>query len=684
MAQQIINNGESGLLVRTKLNSNFTELYARSEAPGYDLSSVATFDGETDITATLNAAFADPAIPAYFIPAGLRGVISDTVILPPGKSLDMRGALLLYTGPKDRRALQIGTPGLPFTLTTFIVDGSAPAGYQWDKVTGTQYLRGLAVANVAIGTAAPDVYQTSDFADGDFVGIEMFNIRALTDISVYRTGGFYHGLRCTSDSFYGFAYNTIELGFMWANRIGVTLFTNGATPDDGFVTENRFIGGTFRGGSDYPAAESMYGVVFAWNNVNSYRGHNGNLFLHPCFELGASSGERVPVYYQGCGNANRVEFARWETGNGPFMLCDGQALNPAVATFVRDNYALINDNALGVGEAPEFVIQTNGAVGNKGVSANSSSFSSPFMLPDIQNSVKAHTNGEIYLTGPWLGLTSVAPTPRKNLAANGRLARDYFEITSDVTFIGTMLDVSSEKEFTVRPICEGELTGRLVMLCYDAHGVQMVSGSDGRDLLGGVDWPGNRAGGFPWVPSVAGGCFYAAIDSLANRTATICVTAAVKSVFIGLTAGTATCRIKNLQIMSVPSRRPPGQRGVVLSYPLPATDMSYSTADPDTLTGTYGIYERGEEVGNYTPASGQPGSWRCSTAGRLAPAWTATTVEVVGSTKANGANVYLCTVAGTTAGSGGPSGTGTAIVDGTVTWRYLAPRAVFLPGPSLP
>ena len=27
MAKQVINNGESGLVVRTKLNDNFTELY---------------------------------------------------------------------------------------------------------------------------------------------------------------------------------------------------------------------------------------------------------------------------------------------------------------------------------------------------------------------------------------------------------------------------------------------------------------------------------------------------------------------------------------------------------------------------------------------------------------------------------------------------------------------------------
>lgn len=59
----------------------------------------------------------------------------------------------------------------------------------------------------------------------------------------------------------------------------------------------------------------------------------------------------------------------------------------------------------------------------------------------------------------------------------------------------------------------------------------------------------------------------------------------------------------------------------------------------------------------------------------LHAAWAATTAYVVGDRRYNGAmsseRVYLCTAAGTSAMAGGPSGTGSAIVDGTVTWRYL-------------
>jgi uncharacterized phage protein gp47/JayE len=54
------------------------------------------------------------------------------------------------------------------------------------------------------------------------------------------------------------------------------------------------------------------------------------------------------------------------------------------------------------------------------------------------------------------------------------------------------------------------------------------------------------------------------------------------------------------------------------------------------------------------------------------PAWTVTTAYAVDALAQNGGNTYSCTIAGTSAGAGGPTGTGTAIVDGTVTWRFIA------------
>lgn len=56
-------------------------------------------------------------------------------------------------------------------------------------------------------------------------------------------------------------------------------------------------------------------------------------------------------------------------------------------------------------------------------------------------------------------------------------------------------------------------------------------------------------------------------------------------------------------------------------------------------------------------------------------AWVPTTAYVLNQTVINGGNMYQCTAAGNSAGAGGPTGTGSGIVDGSVTWAYVTLRA---------
>jgi hypothetical protein len=71
------------------------------------------------------------------------------------------------------------------------------------------------------------------------------------------------------------------------------------------------------------------------------------------------------------------------------------------------------------------------------------------------------------------------------------------------------------------------------------------------------------------------------------------------------------------------------------------------------------------------PALLQIGGFRKSNDNTAGGVWANTTPYALNALVSNGGNVYVCSVAGTSAGSGGPSGTGLAIVDGSVTWRYL-------------
>lgn len=52
-------------------------------------------------------------------------------------------------------------------------------------------------------------------------------------------------------------------------------------------------------------------------------------------------------------------------------------------------------------------------------------------------------------------------------------------------------------------------------------------------------------------------------------------------------------------------------------------------------------------------------------------AWAPSTTYSVGNRRSNSTNAYQCTKAGTSASSGGPTGTGSSITDGSATWTYL-------------
>jgi hypothetical protein len=61
----------------------------------------------------------------------------------------------------------------------------------------------------------------------------------------------------------------------------------------------------------------------------------------------------------------------------------------------------------------------------------------------------------------------------------------------------------------------------------------------------------------------------------------------------------------------------------------------------------------------------------CHEQGLCSQAWAASSPFVLNQHANNGGNVYLCTTAGTSAGSGGPTGTGTGITDGSCVWSYV-------------
>lgn len=122
-----------------------------------------------------------------------------------------------------------------------------------------------------------------------------------------------------------------------------------------------------------------------------------------------------------------------------------------------------------------------------------------------------------------------------------------------------------------------------------------------------------------------------------------------------------------------------GAMGKVLTAPTAGRGQRGSDSFAAALP-TSGGYVVPDRIWNIAPAAGGHVGWVCTTAGTaVSAAWVASTAYTLGTVRSNGANVYEVITAGTSAASGGPTGSTLSIVDGTVTWKFLSPLAVFKP-----
>jgi hypothetical protein len=109
-------------------------------------------------------------------------------------------------------------------------------------------------------------------------------------------------------------------------------------------------------------------------------------------------------------------------------------------------------------------------------------------------------------------------------------------------------------------------------------------------------------------------------------------------------------------------------------------------AEPTVPADAFAAASGGSKAGNSFPwtdssanATGKAGYVRmyasngttCHLQGLAGQTWLASTAYTVGDQVNNGGNCYICDTSGTSAGSGGPTGTGSNITDGTTQWDYL-------------
>lgn len=141
-----------------------------------------------------------------------------------------------------------------------------------------------------------------------------------------------------------------------------------------------------------------------------------------------------------------------------------------------------------------------------------------------------------------------------------------------------------------------------------------------------------------------------------------------------------------LQIRSglPPANAAAADAGTVLAtMNLPSDWMSASSAGVKSLLGTW------QDAS--ADAAGLAGHFRIKDSagsathiqGLCSEPWAGSKAYLLNQQAHNGGNVYRVTTAGTSASSGGPTGTGTGITDGSVTWAYVGPLDMALDNTNL-
>jgi len=468
----------------------------------------------------------------------------------------------------------------------------------------------------------------------------------------------------------------------------VWTYVSATVLDYWFSNANKVFGGRVGLTSSADALGDAYGDVMTWDKVSSPRGHNNNSFYGPVYEMGGSGASgatyRVPVLIDGVGGFNGWEGCRNENGKGPFAICDGGA-----ADYAKQNVFGVQFLTSGGSVQVNSILEVNSASGNIMVEAGASEhrWSSG---PLIKRLTSAGTSGRVYVSGDMFFSDSGGTTAsRLTAAASDIFSHKTAALLSGSAGLYTAVDCSRIKAFRVSYSGLTGFQGRLRVVAFDAAGA-VLSGTATDATWGNELYvKGVAVGGGSATLSSSGSGYQTAVGTDTNKEMLISVRAEVKTLWIGVTSGGSFINAATgLEIIGYSSRNTmagnsdnsDGVGAMPIVPVLPDRgEFPLAAANPATA-GVHGFYARGFRVGSTVAASGATPGWVCTTAGYLARAWVLSTAyAIVGMTVENDSGkIYELVTAGTSAGSGGPTGTGSAISDGTCVWNYLGVKAVFV------
>jgi hypothetical protein len=603
-------------------------------------------NGVADDTAALQAAFNSGRSFITFEP-GANYKTTDTVTLPAQISVDFQTAKITYAGARDRPAMVVGAQDIYNSAT---------------------------LKNIRI------ISSVLDWSNTGFIGLRTFSMNR-TSVHVMAIENFTIGFELYSLGA-GYQHVIHEIVALTSCKYSMVLTCDGAsTPGEpsgfSFINENTFIGGDMTNFSSTNALGSSYGVWLRQIN-NGYAGHNNNVWYHPCFQPGdgAPGDERIPFFFDNVGNHNIVHAARHEGGRGPFAKLVAPAGTGSVYTGGGTTTANVVGNILGVGYASgNHVVFNISETGSARLNiyvrdVNPWFVEDSYAVRNIGNLAKAYSATQTTMLGG-LHLTDITGVAAASIANVQTKKRSLQLSTGGNTSAGFFVKTDGNENFIAYGKWDVGSAGRIGIAAYDANFAQLTNVSATYPDVMSV---GIETGSFDYIfyKTDFGGCYIPTADASAFIFR---LSSAVKYIRVFVSSGAIT----SIGIHRLTRSVEPLQ---VFSGLNTNDAVHYASANPDT--GITGVYARGDIAYNATATAGSPSYWQCTTAGRIAPAWIISTAYTVGVLALNDTNkIYECVTAGTSAGSGGPTGTGSAITDGTVVWNYLSPKAVFAEGANL-
>jgi hypothetical protein len=503
----------------------------------------------------------------------------------------------------------------------------------------------------------------------------------------------------------GGAYNTIIAKHIQDSKFGLVYTTQGSDHNHSFTNENTRIGGRISTSSTAIPLGDAFRVVFTWDKVSSYRGHNANRFIAPCFEGNGAGTYQMPIWFDGVGGINSFSNARLEGMKGPVGLFDGGGGARACGTTIHLDYIASSNQQISLR-------QVNGACGNilTGVGCSTDEWHSG----DLQKLVtSAGAAGTAWLRGKELffinaGTPTISDFKRIETVFTTAVImnRNGIQLAAGGSFrVGVAIDTTRIKDFECSFESQDGFNGRPTFIALNNQG-QILSGLATETFanpLTGVTYANEQHIKGTYYTGDSGqqlGSTIAASissDSPFGRTMRITVRSEVAILVFAVTAASTVALIKSLSVKGFATNNKLGEayllaggRGALRVFSLTDDDGDerIATANPATA-GTLGYYGRGAVVYNRSAASGVTAGWQCTAAGWLCPAWIgSTSYAVLGMLVTNDTGkIYELTTPGTSASSGGPTGTTATwdgITDGTCKWRYIGTLATFTALPNNP